>query len=54
MRKVGVDWAGGKLAQDIAIGKHHFRADEAIEKNGEDTGPLRTSCCWPRWDRAPR
>ena len=39
MGTVTVSWAGGKLAQDVAIGKHHFRADEEIEKNGEDTGP---------------
>lgn len=39
MRTVVVGWAGGKLAQDIEIGKHRLRSDEEIEKGGDDTGP---------------
>ena len=38
MRAVSVGWAEGKLAQDIEVAGHHVRADEEIEKGGEDTG----------------
>jgi putative redox protein len=38
MRAVSVGWAQGKLAQDIEVAGHHVRADEEIEKGGEDTG----------------
>jgi putative redox protein len=38
MRNVRVGWAGGKLAEEIEVGGHHIRADEEIEKGGEDTG----------------
>jgi putative redox protein len=38
MRNVTVGWAGGKLAQDIAVGGHAIRSDEEAEKGGDDTG----------------
>ena len=38
MREVTVGWAGGAFAQDIAVAGHHLRADEEVEKGGEDTG----------------
>jgi len=39
MRAVSVKWAEGKLAQDVEVAGHHVRADEELEKGGEDTGP---------------
>jgi len=39
MRAVSVKWAEGKLAQDVEVAGHHVRADEEVEKDGEDTGP---------------
>lgn len=39
MREVKVGWAGGPVAQDIAVGAHRLRSDEEVEKGGEDTGP---------------
>jgi len=39
MRAVSVKWAEGKLAQDVEVAGHHVRADEEVEKGGEDTGP---------------
>ena len=39
MRAVSVKWADGKLAQDVEVAGHHVRADEELEKGGEDTGP---------------
>ena len=39
MRTVKVAWAGGKLAQDIEVGKHRLRSDDEVEKGGDDTGP---------------
>lgn len=38
MRAVSVGWAEGKLAQTIAVAGHRLRADEEIDKGGEDTG----------------
>ena len=38
MRDVAVRWAGGKFAQDVAVGGHRLRADELTEKGGEDSG----------------
>jgi len=38
MRAVSVGWAKGTLAQDVQVAGHHIRADEEIEKGGEDTG----------------
>jgi putative redox protein len=38
MREVAVKWAGGPFAQDVAVARHHLRADEELEKGGEDTG----------------
>ena len=38
MRAVSVSWAEGKLAQDVEVAGHHVRADEEVEKGGEDTG----------------
>ena len=38
MREVTVGWAPGSFAQDIEVAGHHLRADEEIEKGGEDTG----------------
>jgi len=38
MRAVTVQWAGGKFSQDITVGGHKIRADEEIEKGGDDTG----------------
>jgi putative redox protein len=38
MREVSVGWAGGMFAQDIEVAGHHLRADEEIEKGGDDTG----------------
>lgn len=39
MRAVSVKWAKGKLAQDVEVAGHRVRADEEVEKGGEDTGP---------------
>ena len=39
MRAVSVRWAEGKLAQAIEVAGHRLRADEEIDKGGEDTGP---------------
>jgi putative redox protein len=39
MREVSVGWAEGKLAQDLEIAGHHLRADEELEKGGDNTGP---------------
>lgn len=38
MRQVTVGWAGGAFAQDVEVAGHHLRADEEVEKGGEDTG----------------
>jgi putative redox protein len=38
MRQVTVGWAGGAFAQDIEVAGHHLRADEEIEKGGENSG----------------
>src|SRR5215213_1305238 len=38
MREVRVGWANGPYAQDISVAGHRLRADEEIEKGGEDTG----------------
>jgi putative redox protein len=38
MRNVGVQWAGGKLAQDIEVAGHRIHSDEEVEKGGENTG----------------
>ncbi len=38
MRQVTVGWAGGAFGQKIEVAGHHLRADEEIEKGGEDTG----------------
>jgi putative redox protein len=38
MRQVTVGWAGGMFAQDLEVGGHHLRADEEIEKGGDDSG----------------
>ena len=38
MRDVTVGWAGGPFAQDISVAGHRLRADEPLEKGGEDTG----------------
>jgi len=38
MRQVNVKWAGGPFAQDIDAAGHRLRADEEVEKGGEDTG----------------
>jgi putative redox protein len=38
MREVAVKWAGGPFAQDVAVAGHHVRADEEVEKGGQDTG----------------
>lgn len=38
MRQVTVGWAGGTFAQDIEVAGHHLRADEEIEKGGDNTG----------------
>ena len=38
MRDVTVGWAGGPFAQDITVGGHRLRADEELDKGGEDTG----------------
>jgi putative redox protein len=38
MRQVKVKWAGGPFAQDIDVAGHRLRADEEVEKGGEDTG----------------
>src|SRR5262245_11922254 len=38
MRNVVVDWAGGKLQQDIEVAGHRIHSDEEVEKGGEDTG----------------
>jgi len=38
MREVAVKWAGGPYAQDVTVAAHHLRADEEVEKGGEDTG----------------
>jgi putative redox protein len=38
MREVRVDWASGPFAQDISVAGHRLRADEEIDKGGEDTG----------------
>jgi putative redox protein len=39
MREVKVRWAPGKFAQDISIGGHRLRADEEVDKGGDDSGP---------------
>ena len=39
MREVSVGWAGGKFAQDIAVGGHRLRADEDSGTGGDNTGP---------------
>ena len=38
MREVTVGWATGAFAQDIEVAGHHLRADEEIEKGGDNTG----------------
>lgn len=38
MREVTVSWAGGAFAQDIEVAGHHLRADEEVEKGGDNTG----------------
>jgi putative redox protein len=38
MRNVTVGWAGGKFAQDVEVAGHRIRADEEVEKGGENTG----------------
>jgi putative redox protein len=38
MRQVTVGWARGAFAQDVEVAGHHLRADEEVEKGGEDTG----------------
>lgn len=38
MREVSVGSAGGKFAQDIEVAGHRIRADEEVEKGGDDTG----------------
>lgn len=38
MREVTVGWAGATFAQDIEVAGHHLRADEEIEKGGDNTG----------------
>ena len=39
MREVSVGWAVGKFAQDIHVAGHHVRADEEVEKGGDNSGP---------------
>ena len=39
MRPVTVQWAGGKFTQDVTVGGHTIRADEEIDKGGDNTGP---------------
>jgi putative redox protein len=39
MRNVSVGWAAGKFAQDIEVGGHRLRADEPLDKGGDDSGP---------------
>jgi putative redox protein len=39
MREVTVGWAGGAFAQMVNVAGHHLRADEEVEKGGEDSGP---------------
>jgi putative redox protein len=39
MRDVVVHGAGGPLAQQVTVGPNTIRADEQVEKGGEDTGP---------------
>jgi len=39
MRDVHVSSDGSKLGQDITIGGFGLRADEPIDKGGDDTGP---------------
>jgi putative redox protein len=38
MRDVMVAWAGGPFAQDVSVAGHTLRADEPLDKGGEDTG----------------
>jgi putative redox protein len=38
MREVRVGWASGPFAQDISVAGHRLRADEEVEKGGNDTG----------------
>jgi putative redox protein len=38
MREVRVGWASGPFAQDISVAGHRLRADEEVEKGGDDTG----------------
>ncbi|HWI18384.1 MAG TPA: OsmC family protein [Vicinamibacterales bacterium] len=38
MRDVKVGWAGGPFAQDVSVAGHRLRADEPLDKGGEDTG----------------
>jgi putative redox protein len=38
MRNVTVGGAGGKFAQDISVAAHRLRADEPLDKGGDDTG----------------
>src|SRR5687768_6353484 len=39
MREVSIQWAQGKLAQDIHVDGHRLRADEEPDKGGDNTGP---------------
>jgi len=39
MRQVNVRWAGGPFAQDIEVAGHRLRADEEVDKGGENSGP---------------
>jgi putative redox protein len=39
MREVSVGWAEGKFASDLQIAGHRLRADEELQKGGDDTGP---------------
>ena len=38
MREVTVGWGGGTFAQDVEVAGHHLRADEEVEKGGDDSG----------------
>lgn len=39
MREVNVGWAEGKFAQNITVDAHGLRADEELDKGGDNTGP---------------
>jgi hypothetical protein len=47
-RNVSVSSGTLRYAQTISIGPHVLHSDEPADVSGNDMGPTRMSCSWPR------